>query len=451
MRLNLLLKSLLLLSFFVIDRGTTSAQTYQDKLIKYLQIEDDRYANGLVELSADALNLADRLYQFETSQQEVPFQELSLSAPQEQLRGQYKLSSFHLDPSITLQLSDDLLILSQGDVVLDGNIIGAALEASNRNGQDLIIKSEEKIIIRGDINLSNGLDDQVQQDLLVNHVAKDQNYLLGIGRLSPPTYATVAINNRHAGGFGGSILLRAQEIIIEGLVRPGNGGNSLYDRAGGDGGSITLLAGNTYNKYDIKAGDGGYGKAGGKGGDAISLWTTDSRGDYLGCSGAMIGGDGGHARSFFNNGTDGTNDGPGTGNRFGGNGGDATAAGGGNDGDSGGDGGNGISTDANGTGGDGGDGRLSDIGVDPGGDGGDGGNGVGGDSPTGGGDGNPLNNNSAKEDDNQLIGVILIGEVPIPVVHEDDGSTGPSMYPYTDFYRKSYLYNHETDQFEKNR
>lgn len=65
-------------------------------------------------------------------------------------------------------------------------------------------------------------------------------------------------------------------------------------------------------------------------------------------------------------------------------------------------------------------------------------------------DGNPLNNNSAKEDNNQLIGVVLIGDVPIPVVHEDDGSTGPSMYPYTDFYRKGYIYNHETNQFEVN-
>ncbi len=65
-------------------------------------------------------------------------------------------------------------------------------------------------------------------------------------------------------------------------------------------------------------------------------------------------------------------------------------------------------------------------------------------------DGNPLNNNSKKEDNNQLLGVVLIGDVPIPVVHEDDGMTAPSIYPYTDFYRKAYIYNHETGQFEAN-
>ena len=46
------------------------------------------------------------------------------------------------------------------------------------------------------------------------------------------------------------------------------------------------------------------------------------------------------------------------------------------------------------------------------------------------------------------MGVVLIGDVPIPVVHEDDGTTGPSIYPYTDFYRKRYIYNHESNQFE---
>lgn len=65
-------------------------------------------------------------------------------------------------------------------------------------------------------------------------------------------------------------------------------------------------------------------------------------------------------------------------------------------------------------------------------------------------DGNPLNNNSKKEDDNKLIGIVLIGDVPIPVVHEDNGIAGPSMYPYIDFYRKGYIFNHESDQFEVN-
>ncbi|MBN2087143.1 hypothetical protein JW758_02235, partial [Candidatus Peregrinibacteria bacterium] len=65
-------------------------------------------------------------------------------------------------------------------------------------------------------------------------------------------------------------------------------------------------------------------------------------------------------------------------------------------------------------------------------------------------DGNPINNNSVKEDNNKLIGIVVIGDVPIPVVTESGGDSYPSMYPYTDFYRKRFIYNHETDKFEEN-
>jgi hypothetical protein len=45
---------------------------------------------------------------------------------------------------------------------------------------------------------------------------------------------------------------------------------------------------------------------------------------------------------------------------------------------------------------------------------------------------------------------VIVGDVPIPVVHEGDGTTQISLYPYTDFYRKKYIYNHSTDKFEVN-
>ncbi|MBN2174536.1 MAG: hypothetical protein JW731_10400, partial [Bacteroidales bacterium] len=65
-------------------------------------------------------------------------------------------------------------------------------------------------------------------------------------------------------------------------------------------------------------------------------------------------------------------------------------------------------------------------------------------------DGNPFNNNPTKEDDNQLTGVIIIGNVPIPVVHENNGLASPSLYPYTDFYRKAYIFDHTSGRFLKN-
>ncbi|MBU0727645.1 S-layer homology domain-containing protein [Patescibacteria group bacterium] len=59
-----------------------------------------------------------------------------------------------------------------------------------------------------------------------------------------------------------------------------------------------------------------------------------------------------------------------------------------------------------------------------------------------------LNNDLVIEDDNKLAGVIIIGDVPIPVVHDE--TIHPSIYPYTDFYRKMYIYNYETENFELN-
>lgn len=62
-----------------------------------------------------------------------------------------------------------------------------------------------------------------------------------------------------------------------------------------------------------------------------------------------------------------------------------------------------------------------------------------------------LNDDTKKEDDNQLSGIVIVGDVPIPVVYDKDGVTSPSIYPYTDFYRKRYIYNHETNHFEINK
>ena len=52
--------------------------------------------------------------------------------------------------------------------------------------------------------------------------------------------------------------------------------------------------------------------------------------------------------------------------------------------------------------------------------------------------------------ENHLVGVVLVGNVPIPIVTEESGDSSPSLYPYTDFDRKRYIYNHETDRFEFN-
>lgn len=48
----------------------------------------------------------------------------------------------------------------------------------------------------------------------------------------------------------------------------------------------------------------------------------------------------------------------------------------------------------------------------------------------------------------QLVGTILIGNVPIPMVNSD-GKYFPSVFPYVDFENKAFLYNEKSDRYEK--
>jgi len=47
----------------------------------------------------------------------------------------------------------------------------------------------------------------------------------------------------------------------------------------------------------------------------------------------------------------------------------------------------------------------------------------------------------------QLLGTIIIGPVPLPVVHKDE-KTFISLYPYTDFEEKAFVYNQEKNYYE---
>ena len=47
----------------------------------------------------------------------------------------------------------------------------------------------------------------------------------------------------------------------------------------------------------------------------------------------------------------------------------------------------------------------------------------------------------------QLLGTIIIGPVPLPVVHKND-KTFISLYPYTDFEEKAFVYNQEKNYYE---
>lgn len=50
---------------------------------------------------------------------------------------------------------------------------------------------------------------------------------------------------------------------------------------------------------------------------------------------------------------------------------------------------------------------------------------------------------------NRLAGVVLVGDIPLPVVNKS-GNRYISMFPYTDFSDKAYLYNDKANSFERN-
>lgn len=50
----------------------------------------------------------------------------------------------------------------------------------------------------------------------------------------------------------------------------------------------------------------------------------------------------------------------------------------------------------------------------------------------------------------KLVGVVLVGDLPLPVVNKN-GNRFLSMYPYTDFEEKAYIYNPSTLDFEANK
>jgi len=43
---------------------------------------------------------------------------------------------------------------------------------------------------------------------------------------------------------------------------------------------------------------------------------------------------------------------------------------------------------------------------------------------------------------------VLVGKIPLPIVF-DDALSGKSILPYVDFENKSFIFNHESEKYEK--
>ena len=213
------------------------------------------------------------------------------------------VKDFKLPFGQTLVLDQDLQIFSRGDVSIDGDIIGKAISQSNASGQNLIICAEGTIVLNGNIQLSNGGNGQLRWPQPFSKLEYNHNSWSTIGSAALSLYPQL-LRQHHAshnlelqltGGAGGSLLLQAKRIVINGQIKVGNGGNGTAGASGGRGGDLIVLfeqlnLGHKSPTFD--AGDGG------QGGDAL---------EWLNCDGGQ-GGQGGEILFFVcSNGDNGSN------------------------------------------------------------------------------------------------------------------------------------------------
>ena len=130
----------------------------QANLINFYRINDDRICSGAIPLSpqiAEQMALLRGLAQSEKAFVQQP------TIEKLEKGGYFRLNTIVLPKNKTLELKNDLILWCQGDVVLDGDILGKMIKNSNRNGQNLLIGSEGTIIIRGSIRFVNPWDGRI--------------------------------------------------------------------------------------------------------------------------------------------------------------------------------------------------------------------------------------------------------------------------------------------------
>lgn len=411
-----------LLSIQVPNLHAQQNQLISNHYLAHFRVKDDRACTDLNINSASSA-LLQAAYDLETSKSSSPVVQ--------------RLKSWHVPVDQDLVLEKDLFVFSEGNVRIDGNILGKSTLNHNSDGQNLIICSNGTIEINGTIQLSNGGNGQLPAPNTLAQYSLPQKNWAQIAANAPYLLPTVKLAQHVNGGKGGGLLLKARRIIINGQVKVGAGGHGIAGGNGGAGASLIFLfeqfqAGPQSRHFEAgQGGDGGDGVewftidggAGGPGGEALffacsngsngangtgSPTTAGTNGDNGGAGGnstdgiACNGGNGGNGGSGgANNNLMSMNYGNGRRGGAGGNGGaggfafnnvagGSSLGGDGGNGGSGGSGGNAFGTDNDGgRGGDGGDGgaggaamgaagtngncATTDGGDATGGDGGDGG------------------------------------------------------------------------------
>jgi len=186
---------------------------------------------------------------FTKSQSEATLQPMELKG-ELVLEGELVVQSFSSHTGSTIRYEKNLMIVSEEEIFIGGNIIGNISQSSDEG--NIVLKSAKKIVLSGNLLSASGADGTLQKSGSANLQGRD----------------------------GGSIVLIAPEISIIGDIQLGDGGEGIAGQKGGDGGSLYLLGeledmGEELFFYGGNGGKGGDGRlnekpgTGGKGGDVV--------------------------------------------------------------------------------------------------------------------------------------------------------------------------------------
>lgn len=257
-----------LLSTKVSKLNAQQHQWISSDLLAHFDINDNRVCRG-IKFNPSSLSLLQQAYELENH---TPLHSAVL-----------RVKNWHIAAGENLTLENDLQIFSEGNVQIDGNILGKPAVNQNSNGQNLIICSNGTIEINGSILLSDGGDAVLPLEHNLAKAAFAQRPWTQISASALNLLPSVQLSQYVHGGRGGSLLLKARRIVINGQVKVGSGGRGIAGGNGGAGASMIFL----FEQFQTSApsrhfqaghgGDGGAGEAwfsmdggiGGMGGEAL--------------------------------------------------------------------------------------------------------------------------------------------------------------------------------------
>lgn len=189
------------------------------------------------------------------------------------LGGELHVSTFQVQAGATAQFDRDLIVNSDGDILILGTLQGLSGDPGrdDARGADLVLRSKTRIVIAGEILGAPGRDGSLNPEALAV-LGEDPAHTRLDGTQATQRLATLlaqrpgAVTNVRIldGGRGGHLILDAPEIYLEKIVA-GAGGAGGPGGSGGAGGNIYQPCGLAFRPGSV----GGIGGAAGDAGPAV--------------------------------------------------------------------------------------------------------------------------------------------------------------------------------------